>query len=75
MNVRDERSRSVSLSLSGGTELRLSVVGEGDTAALVLAHGLADPFRRPSWAGDPITLPASVLPALREALEALEAGL
>lgn len=68
MNVRTETTRSVHVETSRSTMLKITRTED----AIVLAHGLSDPFRRPEWCGTPIRLPVSVLPELRRALEALE---
>ena len=78
MNVRTESRRSVNVPLGGGATLKItmapdSVVGD----SLVIARGFGgsepgDSFRRPHWCGEPLVLPASVLPALRAALDDLE---
>lgn len=71
MNVRSETHRSVTMDTGGGTTLKVTRTED----AVVLAHGLGgdgEAFRRPDWCGTPIRLPASVLPQLRDALEALE---
>ena len=75
MNVRTEAHRSVDLPTGPGTELRITLAGEGEESTLHLAHGYGapgKPFRRPPHCGTPINLPASIIPVLREALEALE---
>jgi hypothetical protein len=74
--VRTEVRRVVDLALVGST-LRLVLTTEADTGAgLLLVHGTGgtdgEPFRRLP-AMDPVALPASVLPRLREALALLEA--
>lgn len=73
--VRVESHRIVDLPM-GGSTLRLAVrPPDGDhTATLIIAHGLDRDaeFRRPAWAGRPITVSAEHIPAIREALAALE---
>jgi hypothetical protein len=63
----------------GRQTLRVSLMAGPDGAGvLTLAPGFGgaetgDPFLRPDWCGLPVQLPAAALPALREALGALEA--
>ena len=64
----------------GRTTLRVSLsrspAGEPDTLVLAAGFGGAetgDPFLSPEWCGQPLTLPASVLPELRAVLERLAA--
>ena len=77
MNVTTETHRSVNVPLGGGATLRVALACDGEAGdALVLSRGFGgsepgDAFRRPHWAGDPLVLPASVLPELRAALDAL----
>lgn len=72
--------QSVDLPLGAGRRtLRATLTrdGDGEPESLVLALGFGgaetgDPFLRPGWAEAPLVLPASVLPELRDALEALD---
>jgi hypothetical protein len=71
--------RSVDLPLGAGrSTLRVSVMdGPGGDRVVTLAPGFGggdsdDPFLRPDWLGLPLQLPASIIPALRDALAALE---
>lgn len=76
MKPRTEVHRVVDVAIPGGSTLRASLVQDAPEGPLVvLAHGFgggAEPFRRPDWCGLPVRLPASVLPDLRLALEALD---
>lgn len=78
MNTRTVPHRVVDLPLGGGTTLRVALARDEEAGdSLVLSRGFGgsesgDPFRRPHWAGDPLVLPASALPELVRALEALE---
>lgn len=71
--------RTVDLKLGPGREtlrVTLTTDEDGEPKALVLASGFggADtgtPFLRPGWGSSPLTLPASILPSLREALDGL----
>lgn len=72
--------RSIDIALGPGRQTMrctLTLDEDGKAEALILASGFGgaetgDPFLRPSWGEGPIRLPASVLPELRQALEALE---
>ena len=59
----------------GSSTLRVALVDDGPAGrGLVISHGFGggdEPFRRPDYCGTPITVPASALPDLRDALEAL----
>lgn len=74
--TRTETHTVVDIPITGGSTLRVAHVEDGPGGpTLVLSHGFGggeEPFRRPDWCGTPIRLPASALPALRDALEALE---
>lgn len=76
MKARQELHRIVDVEVRGNSTLRVALVEETpEGPTLVLSHGFGggdEPFRRPDWCGTPIRLPASVLPALRQALEALD---
>lgn len=78
MKAREELHRIVDVEVHGNSTLRVAFVEdtpEGPT--IVLSHGFGggdEPFRRPGWCGAPIRLPASTLPQLRAALEALSEG-
>ena len=71
--------RSMDITLGPGRQtlrLTLTLDAEGAPDGLVLAAGFGgaetgDPFLRPSYCSDPLVLPASVLPELRQALDAL----
>lgn len=74
--IRTEIHRAVDLPLGAGAVLRIALVPDPEYGdRLVLSRGFGDvgesSFRRPHWAGDPIVLPASILPELRAALDAL----
>jgi hypothetical protein len=78
--TRSVRTLDVSLG-PGRRTLRLALTRDqnGEPEALILSSGFGggstgDPFLRPAWGEGPIQLPASVLPALGEALRALEGG-
>lgn len=81
MKAETRTVRTVDLKLGPGREtLRVTLTrGEdGRPEALVLASGFGgadteEPFLRPGWGSSPLTLPASILPDLRKALDALEA--
>jgi hypothetical protein len=73
--------RSVDVPLGAGQQtLRctLALDEHGEPEALILAAGFmtetgdGPSFLRPSWHDAPLRLPASALPALRDALEALD---
>lgn len=72
--------RTVDVKLGPGREtlrVTLTTGEDGEPESLVLASGFgggdtAEPFLRPGWGSSPLALPASVLPRLREALDALE---
>jgi hypothetical protein len=77
----ERRLRTVDVDLGAGRQtLRctLALDGEGKPETLVLASGFmaetvdGPSFLRPSWHDAPLTLPASILPDLRAALEALD---
>lgn len=76
----DRTVRSVDLSLGPGRQtlrVTLTLDQHGQPESVVLAAGFGgadsgDPFLRPAYLAEPLVLPASVLPELRQALDALE---
>lgn len=68
--------RVADVEIPGGSCLRVALAEDGNAGdVLVISHGFGGgdrPFTRPDYAGPPIRLPASVLPELRLALEALQ---
>lgn len=80
MKLQTRTVRTVDVKLGPGREtlrVTLTTGEDGKPEALVLASGFGgansnSPFLRPDWGSSPLTLPASVLPLLREALDALE---
>lgn len=76
MRPREELHRIVDVPAEGSTTVRVSRAQDADTGAnvVIISHGIGgngQPFRRPAHCGLPIRLPASSLPDLRAALEAL----
>lgn len=80
MKARTETHRVVDVEIPGGSCLRVALAEDGDAGdVLVISHGFGggdQPFRRPDYCDPPIRVPASALPEIRLALEALseEAG-
>lgn len=81
MNAPSTRTvRSVDLALGAGRQtlrITLTYTEHGQPESVVLAAGFGgadtgDPFLRPGYLADPLVLPATVLPELLAALEALE---
>jgi len=69
--------RVVDVPLQGGAVLRVAYVADAECGdSVVLSRGFGsdgERFHRPSWAGEPLVLPASVVPELLAALDALDA--
>ena len=59
----------------GRCTLRISLAldenGEPETLVLATGFGTGPQFHRPSWGEAPIAIPATSIPALRDALESL----
>jgi hypothetical protein len=79
--IETSRVHVVDVSLGPARQtLRVSLMADADGAGvltLAAGHGGADSddvFIRAPWMGPPLQLPADALPALREALAALEAA-
>ena len=63
------------IATGGNATLRLALVEDGEAGLVLIAShgfGTGDAFHRPAYCGSPLRLPATVLPALRAALEELE---
>lgn len=80
MKTRTETHRVADVEIPGGSTLRVALAEDGNAGdVLVISHGFGGgdrPFTRPDYAGPPVRVPASVLPELRLALDALaEEGL
>ena len=75
MNARTETHVVRDIATGGNATLRMvKVEGGPEGPHLLLIHGFdkGDEFRRPHWAGSPMRLPLSVVPAMCAALDALE---
>lgn len=76
--AREVTHRVVDIEVPGASTLRLALARDGQAGeVLVISHGFGgggEAFRRPDWCGLPITVPASILPELRQALAALDEG-
>lgn len=67
---------SIDIEIGMGRTIRVTRVESehGPTVVLAVGFGVGSSFRRPSWAGDVLALPASCLTELLGALEQLEPG-
>jgi hypothetical protein len=67
--------RSLDVEIGMGRTIRVSRVEteHGPTVVLAVGFGAGTSFRRPSWCGDVLALPASCLPSLSSALAELGA--
>ena len=75
MYARTETHVVRDIATGGNATLRMvKVEGGPEGSHLLLVHGFGEgaEFRRPQWAGSPLRLPLSVIPAMRAALDALE---
>ena len=72
MDVKTESVRTIDVPL-GVARATLRLIRSGDELMLCQGFGGSGaPFDRPSWAGAPLQVPASLIPELRKALAALD---